>query len=173
MELLENLMFVQEQVGVPLTLPDGFSQDLLDSAAEVRQVLEEGRVIQPFESFSATLTTRQARFVLKAFPPGEARMMALTTEDATTTLCGTEIRLGQMVRIADNITVTPKAHDELARSVQIGGEAHPFEVRPLPECAGLRHFFPNYLTGEALDEYNRVYGQAPRHEADWQQFEEA
>lgn len=159
-QYLEDLAVVEERLGWSLSLPEHIAErDLLD-ARELRQILECGSFVQPFDTYGATFVPREGINILAAFPPGETRWLRITTEAAGYTLLDRTLELGPGHTIFP-VVLTEEEHKRIAAQLDEGADALEITFQSASGSEGMRSYYRDYLPEEQREEYDRLRDSLP------------
>lgn len=160
-ELLEALLELQEHFNTSFVLPERLTDELLDDVRMLREIIRSGKVRQPFGTFSATLSTRQARLILELYEKDSILHVTLQKVDAEFDLLGKGLALGNVVRYLGGLTLPAKEREKLMASVDGANKNHRLTLARAPDNDGIVTYAPRYLTGEDLSKYERMFGSLP------------
>lgn len=143
-QFLDNLAVIEERLGWNLTIPEHIEdRDLMD-ASELRQILENGSFIKPFETFSGALRPLDGIDVLETFPPGETRWFRIPRGTGAYKLLDRTLELGP-VQIEFAAMLTEEERKRVETQIENEAETLDITFSAAPESEGVRYYYRKFL----------------------------
>ena len=156
-QYVDNLAYIEDRLGWDLALPEDISKrDLLD-AEELRQILECGSYVRPFETLSLTFLPKDGIDLLSEFPPDENRWLKLEGIERYELLDRT-LDLGVGVTVL-TVVISDIEHKRIADQIQKGADSIDITFHQAPGSEGIRTSYPRYLQGEERERFEKIHGK--------------